>query len=100
MRCVRALLLVFLVVLAALPLGGCHVHQHRVGGGPVGAGEDSMRQYYLLFGLVSLNEVDSQRLTRDLTSYEITTEFAWTDMFLLPLLLPLTVTTRTVTVAR
>lgn len=100
MRRGSPLLLVLVVLFAALPVGGCHVHQHRVGGGPVGAGEDSMRQYYLLFGLVSLNEVDSQRMTRDLTSYEITTEFGWTDVLLLPLLLPLTVTTRTVTVTR
>ena len=52
----------------------------------------------MFFGLLDLNEVDTQRLAGDLTSYRITTRWSFTDILLTPLLLPLTVTSRTVTV--
>jgi hypothetical protein len=86
-------------LLAALP-GGCVGHLHRVGLGPTGIGDESTRQYYLFFGLMAANEVDVQRMTDNLTSYSIETEFSFTDLLLAPLLLPFTITTRTVTVHR
>ena len=63
-------------------------------------GETSDRQYFFLFGWVKLNDVNTQRMTEDLASYEIETRFGWVDLALSPLLLPLSVTSRTVTVAR
>ena len=57
-----------------------------------------MRQYYLLFGLLSLNEVNVQRQTGDLTGYEIYSEYGLMDMLLSPLLIFVTATSRTVTV--
>ncbi len=91
-----------LLIVCFCGLGSCgvHTHVHRVGLGPTGIGNDSMRQYYIFFGLLRLNDVDSQRMTQDLTSYEITTEYSFTDLLLSPLLLPWTVTSRTVTVSR
>jgi hypothetical protein len=84
--------------LAALAAAGCVSHSHAVGLGPTGTGEQSDRQFYLLFGLVPLNTVESQRLAGDLTSYTIETGYSFTDLLLTPLLLPLTVTSRTVVV--
>lgn len=78
--------------------GGCVAHEHVVGLGPTGLGETSTRQYYVLFGLVSFNEVNVQRMVSDLTSYTIATEYSIVDLLLAPFLLPLTVTSRTVTV--
>jgi hypothetical protein len=79
---------------------GCSYHRHRIGGGPTGRGEDSARQYYIFFGLLRLNEVDTQRLAHDAAGYEILTERSFVDLLLTPLLLPLSITTRTVTVNR
>lgn len=76
----------------------CVSHQHVVGLGPSGAGEQSARQYYVLFGLLQVNGVESQRLAGDLTSYSIDTRFGWWDLLLAPFLAPLTATSRTVTV--
>ncbi|MEY2713729.1 MAG: Bor protein [Planctomycetota bacterium] len=73
-------------------------HKHVVGLGPTGLGEVSQRQYYLFFGLVNLSEVNVQNMAGNLTSYSIETERSFTDLLLMPLLLPVTVTTRTVTV--
>lgn len=89
-----------LALVALLLLTSCQVHRHRVGTGPVGAGSESMRQYFIFFGLLRISESDSQRLTHDATGYEIVTEYSFVDMLLQPLLLPVTMTSRTITVNR
>lgn len=81
-------------------LGGCVAHEHRVGLGPTGIGSEQDRQYYLFFGLVRLNEVDARRMADNLTSYSIATKFGLLDLLMAPLLLPLTITSRTVTVTK
>ena len=77
---------------------GCVHHRHSVGLGATGTGEQEARQYYLLFGLVGTNDVSAQRMADGLTSYTIETSFGFFDLLLQPLLLPLTMTSRTVTV--
>jgi hypothetical protein len=86
------------LLLAALLGAGCVSHTHSVGLGATGTGESSARQFYILFGLVPVNTVDSQRLAPELTSYTIETSYGFVDLLIAPLLLPLTVTTRTVVV--
>jgi hypothetical protein len=86
------------LIAASICLGGCVTHQHTVGLGPTGTGESSVRQYYIFFGLMQLNEVNVQRMSSDLTSYSIDTRFSFTDLLFSPFLLPFTVTSRTVTV--
>jgi hypothetical protein len=91
----RPALLSCAILLCGLP--GC-AHEHVIGLGPTGLGETSARQLYLLFGLVTVNEVNVQRMASDLTSYSVHTEYSIVDILLAPLLLPLTMTSRTVTV--
>ena len=69
-----------------------------MGLGPTGSSVVTSRQYYLLFGFAQVNEVDPQRMAEGLTSYSIETEFGFVDLLLLPILLPFTATSRTVTV--
>ena len=84
--------------LVALFATGCVSHSHVVGLGSTGSSVATARQYYFLFGLVSLNTIDTQRMAADLTSYTIETEFSFVDFLIGPLLLPFTMTTRTVVV--
>ncbi len=77
---------------------GCVSHSFSVGLGATGSGESTARQYYMFFGLLQINEVDTRRMAGDLTSYGVDSEFGWLDALLQPLLLPLTMTSRTVTV--
>ena len=77
---------------------GCMGHTHVVGVGPTGLGTESARQYYLLFGLVPLNSVNTQRVTGDLSGFEVYTDYSAMDFLLSPLLLLFTGTSRTVTV--
>ena len=86
------------ILLMCSLLTGCMSNQHVIGLGPTGLGETSARQYYILFGFVEFNDVDAQRMANELTSYTIETEFSFVDALLMPLLLPFTVTSRTVTV--
>lgn len=95
----RSLAFACLLALLLAP-SACQIHTHRVGGGPTGIGQESERQFYLFFGLLRVNDVNVQRYAADLTSYEIRSEFSWVDLLLAPLLLPFTVTTRTVTVSK
>jgi hypothetical protein len=76
----------------------CVSHRHSIGLGSTGTGEQRARQYYILFGLVNANEVSAQRMADGVTSYEIKTEYGFWDLLLQPLLLPLTMTSRTITV--
>ncbi|MCU0862719.1 MAG: hypothetical protein MUC36_02910 [Planctomycetes bacterium] len=84
--------------LAVSTLAGCVSHQHTIGLGATGTGQQTARQFFFLFGLFQVNEIDTQRMAPDLTSYSIETRFGVVDMLLAPLLAPLTMTTRTVTV--
>ena len=77
---------------------GCVHHRHSIGLGATGTGEQSARQYYILFGFFGTNDVSAQRLADGLTSYTIETSYGFMDILLQPLLLPLTMTSRTVTV--
>jgi hypothetical protein len=87
-----------LVVPLLFLLSGCMSHKHVVGVGSTGMGTQSMRQYYLFFGLMPLNEVNVQRETGDLTGYEIYSQYGFWDIVLSPLLFFVTGTSRTVTV--
>ncbi|MFN3243057.1 MAG: hypothetical protein ACE37K_16275 [Planctomycetota bacterium] len=77
---------------------GCVHHRHSVGLGATGTEVQHARQYYMLFGLIATNDVSAQRMADGLTSYTVETEYGFFDMLLQPLLLPLTMTSRTVTV--
>ena len=92
-RCSRLLAVLLLALLCS-----CVGHTHVVGVGPTGVGSDSVRQYYLFFGLMPLNEVNAQRLTGDLAGYEIHSGYGAMDILLSPLLFFVTGTSRTVTV--
>lgn len=95
-RCARTLACIALLGLGA----GCVSHHHVVGVGPTGVGEESVRQYYILFGMIAFNEVDTLRMAGGLNGYAVETSYTLTDMLLMPFLLPLTTTSRTVTVLK
>ena len=73
-------------------------HEHVVGLGPTGRGEAAKRQFLRLLGLMSISEGNGQNMAGNLTSYSVESEYSFTDLLLFPVLLPLTVTSRTVTV--
>jgi hypothetical protein len=68
---------VVIVALAALILvcaTGCMAHTHTVGAGSKGMGAPrTARQWYILWGIVPINQMDSKYLAGDATDYTVHT---------------------------
>ena len=81
-------------------LTGCYTMNHRVGNGAQGSSETEKRQWFALWGLVPLGEVDSQKLANGAAHYDVETQMSAID-FLLNLVTGfVTITSRTITVTR
>lgn len=79
---------------------GCTTHIHKIGNGPQTHQTSEARQWYILGGLIPLNEVDTNTMAGNTTDYEITTEYSPLDILIsIPLSL-ITVNSRTVTVTK
>jgi len=79
---------------------GCAAHQHTIGAGPSSGQTAEARQWYILWGLVPLNEVDSQAMAAGATNYEIQTEQSFLDVVMNIFTGLVTVYSRTVTVTQ
>ena len=69
------------LILGVLLVMGCAGHIHKVGNGAQGNDMMIGRQWYVLFGLVLLNEVDTNAMAGGATDYEIRTGFTVFDLF-------------------
>ena len=92
-RIVAALLVVAL-------LAGCSAHTHKVGAGARGFDETVDRQWYILWGLVPLNDIDSATMAGEATDYTVDTEVSAIDFFINIVTSIVTVNARTVTVTK
>ena len=86
---------VFLVIII-----GCSAHIHTVGKGAQGGDIEQSRQWYILFGLVPLNDVDSQEMAGGAANYEIKTEQSALDVLMNMFTALISVYSRTVTVTK
>lgn len=90
-----------LLIIAMVFVVGCSAHTHKVGHGAVLNRLTVVeRQWYLLYGLVPINEVDTHAMVDGKRNYEITTQVTPVDAFYQVLFSPMTITCRTVTVRR
>ena len=91
--------LLMLVILVSMFMG-CAAHVHKVGEGAQSGQYVEARQWYVLWGLVPINEVDSQSMAEGNTNYEIKTESSALDIIINFFTSMVSVTSRTVTVTR
>ncbi len=99
MRIVRNAILIAL--LGSLPMfSACASHVHVVGRGSVQQTEIERRQWYILWGLVPLNQVDTRKLAADEENYEIKTDYTFIDMMVNAALVYTTISTRTVKIRK
>lgn len=93
-----------LLIVAALTLAfvttSCVAHIHTVGEGPKTNKVETARQWYILFGLVPLNKVDTNTMAGDAKNYEIKTETSVLDVLISIPASYITVSSRTVTVKK
>ncbi|MBN1756450.1 hypothetical protein JW877_09595 [bacterium] len=91
---------IFLILLLVFSLMSCAAHHHKVGNGAQGNQVVAARSWYILWGLVPLNEVDSQAMAGGAADYEIHTEVSPLDFVISILTGIVTVNSRTVTVTK
>ena len=85
-----------ILMIACLCVIGCASHTHTVGYGPGFDQTVVERQWYLLYGLVPINEIDTKAMAGGKSNYEITTEVTVADFIYQMLMSPATITCRTV----
>jgi PBP1b-binding outer membrane lipoprotein LpoB len=89
-----------LMLAVMLFIVGCAAHTHVVGNGAQGDERTQQRQWYILFGLVPLNTVDSHVMAGSANDYTIKTEASVLDVVLNFFTSWVTVVSRTVTVTQ
>ena len=76
-------IVISMMLVSSLLIVGCSTHIHTVGYGPQSGVTKTARQYYLLWGLVPINTVDTQAsLSKGEIDYEIRTKIAATDFII------------------
>lgn len=96
-KTLAALLAVLALTVAS---SGCYTMTHTVGRGAQGATERTHRNWYALWGLVPLNEEDSQNLTGGATDYTVETQWTPLDILINILTGWVTIYSRTITVTK
>ena len=95
----RKLSATFLIV-AMLFVIGCAAHVHTVGKGAQGGDLTEARQWYVLWGLVPINDVNTNTMAGGAADYEITTSITPLDFVINVFTTYVTVTSRTVSVRK
>jgi hypothetical protein len=73
---------VVVLIVGILFVIGCATHVHKVGNGAQGNDMMEARQWYVLFGLVPINEVDTNAMAGEATDYEIMTQHTGLDVII------------------
>lgn len=97
MRKFKALII---VLVFALAMTSCYSLEHTVGAGAQGNNTVSEKQWYALWGLVPLNDVDSQEMARGAENYTIHTQFTFVDYIITAFTSVVTISVQTVEVER
>jgi hypothetical protein len=87
-------------LLAVMLLAGCSAHTHIVGDGAQGMQKMEQRQWYILWGLVPMNDVDTHAMAGNATDYTIHTEASVIDILIGMVAGIVTIGSRTVTVTK
>ena len=89
-------LVLFVMVVAS----GCAGHTHIIGDGGDGSETVEQRQWYVLWGLVPINDVDSAEMADGTANYTIDTEQSALDVIINIFTSVVSVYSRTVTVTK
>ena len=91
---------VMIMIVSSLFLIGCSTHIHTVGTGPQTGQVESARQWYILFGSMPLNTVDTGAMAGGAANYEIKTSTEALDIIIGIPAFYVTGKSRTVTVTK
>jgi len=89
-----------LLIVSMFTFVGCYTNVHTVGNGGNSANKVEKKQWYILWGLVPLNEVDSKVMAGGAENYTIKTEHKFVDMLVGVITGIVTIQPKTVTVTK
>ena len=93
-------IIILLLSISIFALSCSYQHRHLVGNGPQTGVTLTRKQWYALWGLVPMNDVDTERLAGGSENYEIYTRTNAGDFFINLITGILGFTSRTVTVRK
>ena len=91
---------VIVIMVTAFFLVSCTTHVHTIGNGPQTGATETAKQWYILFGLIPLTDVDTGAMAGGAADYEITTQTAPIDIVISMVIGMTTISSRTVTVKK
>ncbi|MFQ5570801.1 MAG: Bor/Iss family lipoprotein [Rhodothermales bacterium] len=97
---VQSILCMALFVFGMMFSSGCMLHTHVVGSGASQGDIQEARQWYILWGLVPINEVDTADMTTGSSNYVIETQVTPLDFVINIFTGIVTVYSRSVTVTK
>jgi hypothetical protein len=97
---VRKLRMGIMMCLLVCVTTACSTHIHTVGNGGSGSSVTAERQWYVLWGLVPINKVDSKAMAGGATNYTVKTEQSFIDGLISIVTSFVTVSARTVEVSK
>lgn len=71
-----------LMAVLAFSISSCYTMTHTVGNGAQGGNETEKKQWYALFGLIPINQVDSKQMAQGKTDYVIETKHSFIDVII------------------
>jgi hypothetical protein len=96
----RIVISLLAVVILAVTQTGCTTHQHVIGSGAKTTTSVQEKQWYILFGLVPLNKVDTKAMAAGATDYAIQTQQSFIDGVITFFTSIVTISVRTVEVTK
>ena len=97
MKKIKALLI---VVAFAFAMTSCYSLEHTVGAGAQGNDSTSEKQWYALWGLVPINDVNSQEMAAGAENYTIYSQFEFVDYIITAFTSIVTISVQTVEVVK
>ncbi len=96
----KAIVVSIVVVVMLFIVTGCTTHIHNVGNGPQTQQTLEARQWYILWGLVPINDINTNSMAGNAADYQITTEYEALDILIGMVVGAVSVSSRTVTVTK
>jgi hypothetical protein len=96
----KKLVAAILLVVFCFVLVGCFTIRHQVGNGAQTGVQVEKKQWFILWGLVPLNNVDTNQMSGGATDYTIKTEFSVVDVIIGIFTGYVTIYPRTVTIIK
>ena len=76
----KKIISVLLIAMICFSMIGCYTFQHQVGSGAKTGIKKEKKQWFILWGLVPITEVDSKAMADGATDYTIQTQQSFVDV--------------------